>query len=103
MRILTAEAMHEVDRQAIEETGVPGMVLMENAAIGLADAVAENWPEADSVAVFCGPGNNGGDGLALARHLSVRGYHAEILLVSGGHEPAGACSEHVRCPLATSR
>jgi hydroxyethylthiazole kinase-like uncharacterized protein yjeF len=80
MKILDANAMREVDRAAIEEIGVPSLVLMENAAIGLVDALSTSYPEATSVAIFCGPGNNGGDGLALARHLAVRGYHVETSL-----------------------
>ncbi|HYG62528.1 MAG TPA: NAD(P)H-hydrate dehydratase [Thermoanaerobaculia bacterium] len=87
MRILTAEAMREVDRAAIEELGIPGLVLMENAAIGVVDAIGEVYPEADSAAIFCGPGNNGGDGLAVARHLAARGYGVEVFLVSGRGRP----------------
>jgi NAD(P)H-hydrate epimerase len=83
MRILSAEAMREVDRAAIEELGLPGLVLMENAAIGVADAIGEVYGEAESAAIFCGPGNNGGDGLAVARHLATRGYAVEIFLVNG--------------------
>jgi hypothetical protein len=77
MRILTAEAMREVDRSAIEGLGIPSLVLMENAALGVVDAIGEASGAigaAESAAVFCGPGNNGGDGLAIARHLSVRGW-----------------------------
>jgi len=83
MRILSAEAMREVDRCAIEELGIPSLVLMENAAIGVADAIGEVYEEAESAAIFCGPGNNGGDGLALARHLAVRGYDVQVFLVAG--------------------
>jgi len=89
MRILTAEAMAKVDRAAVEELGVPGMVLMENAALGLAEAVAVSFPEATSVAIYCGPGNNGGDGLALARHLAIRGYRVRCFLVFAGKETRG--------------
>jgi NAD(P)H-hydrate epimerase len=89
MRILTAEAMREVDRAAIEELGLPSLVLMENAAIGVVEAIAEAFGDARSAAIFCGPGNNGGDGLAVARHLFVRGWEARIFLVTNGHEPAG--------------
>jgi NAD(P)H-hydrate epimerase len=89
MRILTAEAMREVDRQAIEGLGIPGMVLMENAALGVVDAIGETYPEAGSAALFCGPGNNGGDGLAIARHLAVRGYEVRIYLATGGRELTG--------------
>ena len=89
MRILTAESMSQVDRVAIEDYGIPSLVLMENAALGLVDAVAESYPEARSVCIFCGPGNNGGDGLALARHLSIRGYLVEVILATGGKRLGG--------------
>jgi ADP-dependent NAD(P)H-hydrate dehydratase / NAD(P)H-hydrate epimerase len=79
--------MRAVDRRAIEEIGVPSLVLMENAAIGVADAIAREYPEAGSAFVVCGPGNNGGDGLALARQLETRGYRVVAYLASG--EPAG--------------
>lgn len=95
MRILSAEAMREVDRRAIEEIGIPSLVLMENAARGLADVVdeADELLELEapvgSVAIFCGPGNNGGDGLALARHLDGRGYELAVFLVLGEKELSG--------------
>ena len=89
MRILSAEAMREVDRAAVEELGVPSLVLMENAAIGVVEAIAEAFADARSAAVFCGPGNNGGDGLAVARHLSVRGWEARIFLVANSHPLSG--------------
>lgn len=89
MRILTADEMREVDRRAIEEIGVPSLVLMENAAIGVADALAERFPEASSAAIFCGPGNNGGDGLALARHLDARGYRVKTFLFVRRSKPRG--------------
>jgi NAD(P)H-hydrate epimerase len=86
MRILTAEAMREVERAAIEDLGIPSLVLMENAAIGVVEALGKAFGEAESVAIFCGPGNNGGDGLAVARHLSVRGWEVRIFLVTGGRQ-----------------
>lgn len=89
MRILTAEAMREVDRAAIEDLGIPSLVLMENAAIGVVEALGKAFGEAESVAIFCGPGNNGGDGLAMARHLSVRGWEVRVFLVTGGRELSG--------------
>jgi NAD(P)H-hydrate epimerase len=81
--------MRAVDRAAIEDLGLPGMVLMENAALGVVEAIGELYPRAGSAAVFCGPGNNGGDGLAVARHLLVRGYDVEVVLATGGRAPAG--------------
>ncbi len=92
MKVLTAEAMAAVDRRAIEELGIPAPVLMENAAIGLADAVGELFPDAEAVAIFCGPGNNGGDGLALARHLDGRGYEVAVFLAAFGRELSDDCA-----------
>src|SRR3954447_18679550 len=89
MRILTAESMREVERAAIEELGIPSLVLMENAAIGVVEALCQAYGEADSVALFCGPGNNGGDGLAAARHLAIRGFEVRIFLVTGGRPVTG--------------
>ncbi len=88
MRILSAEAMRTVDRRAIDELGLPGLVLMENAALGVVEAIGELFEDAERVAVFCGFGNNGGDGLAVARHLTIRGYDVLVYLV-GGREPEG--------------
>lgn len=94
MRILTAEQMRTVDRMAIEEIGIPSMVLMENAALGVVEAIAEplaatRRAEVRRVAIFCGPGNNGGDGLAIARQLDGRGYSCAVFLVLRGAEPRG--------------
>ncbi len=89
MRILTAEEMQAVDRRAIEEIGIPSLVLMENASIGVADAIAESFAGARTVAILCGPGNNGGDGLALARLLDARGYRLHVLLVIRSSPPRG--------------
>jgi hydroxyethylthiazole kinase-like uncharacterized protein yjeF len=89
MRILTAEEMRGVDRAAIERLGLPGLVLMENAALGVVDAIGRQYPRAESAAIFCGPGNNGGDGLAVARQLATRGYAVEIFLAAGTAGKAG--------------
>lgn len=71
-----------MDRIAMEELHIPGIVLMENAARGIAQ-VALRCLEGRSgpVAVVCGPGNNGGDGLAAARHLANAGRDVRIHLV----------------------
>ncbi len=81
MRVLTVEGSREVDRLASEEYGIPSLILMENAAIGVADAICEIFPEVERVTIFCGPGNNGGDGLAVGRHLDRRGYAVSLVLV----------------------
>ncbi len=92
MRVLDAKAMRAVDRAAIETLGIPSLVLMENAAIGVADAVGERFPDAERIVIFCGPGNNGGDGLAVARQLVARGHRPDVGLVFGGRTPSADCA-----------
>lgn len=84
---LSREAMRELDRHAIEEIGVPGMVLMENAGRAVAEVtmrllrrrgVAKR--RRHRVVIVCGKGNNGGDGFVAARHLLNRGVSVVILL-----------------------
>ncbi|MEM8930172.1 MAG: NAD(P)H-hydrate dehydratase [Acidobacteriota bacterium] len=89
VRVLSASAMAAVDRRAIDELGIPGAVLMENACAGLAEVVADVFPAAVRIVIVCGPGNNGGDGLGLVRHLDARGYRVEAFLVRGERRPAG--------------
>jgi NAD(P)H-hydrate epimerase len=81
MKILTAEQMRNIDRRATERFGIPSLVLMENAAIAVVDAVFEHYPETERAAIFCGVGANGGDGLAVARHLENRGVVPVVILV----------------------
>ncbi len=85
MRVLTAAEMQAFDRRAIEVWGVPALVLMENAALGVADAIGARYPQARSVAIFCGPGNNGGDGLAVGRQLATRGCEVALWVLAGEH------------------
>src|SRR5438045_2257454 len=82
MRRLTRSQVRELDRLAIERFLIPGIVLMENAARAVA-AVACDMLGGDCVGevlILCGGGNNGGDGLAVARHLHNRGGDVSIML-----------------------
>jgi len=70
-----------LDQRAVDEYGMSGLVLMENAGRGVADqlcAAGVGGP----VAICCGQGNNGGDGLVIARHLDLRGHRVCILLLA---------------------
>ena len=81
---LTARQMAELDRRTIEDLGVPGLVLMENAAGACVRALLDHTPElrARGVAVLTGPGNNGGDGLAIARRLHNLGIPVRVALAA---------------------
>ena len=83
-----AEAMRATDRWAIDELGIPSLDLMERAGAGLAALVAEIAPDG-SVAVVCGKGNNGGDGLVAARLLREQWREVRCLLLGGREELRG--------------
>ena len=68
-----SSCIRNADRIAIDNLGIPGIILMENAGRGAADTILRNYPEAKKALILCGSGNNGGDGFVVARHLSVRG------------------------------
>jgi NAD(P)H-hydrate epimerase len=82
MKILTSEQMRNIDRRATERYGIPSIVLMENAAIAVVDAILSHYEDADRVAIVCGTGQNGGDGFAIARQLESRGL-APVLVIAG--------------------
>ncbi len=79
---LSREQVRELDRRAIEGYGVPGIVLMENAGRGCAELLMRLNPEKKPVVVLCGPGNNGGDGFVIARHLDNHGWPVEVQAVA---------------------
>ena len=75
--------MQTIDHSAIEEFGIPGLVLMENAGLAAASLIHENVPDLleKKVVIVCGKGNNGGDGFVIARHLFIDGVQVDILLL----------------------
>jgi hydroxyethylthiazole kinase-like uncharacterized protein yjeF len=83
MRILNAAQMREADRFAIEEVGIPSLVLMENAGRQVVAAMEAAFePRLNGrVAVLCGRGNNGGDGFVVARTLLQRGVDAAVFVI----------------------
>lgn len=86
---LSRKQVREVDRIAIEEYGIPGIVLMENAARSAVEAIRLRFPTVHemAIAIVCGPGNNGGDGYAIARHLHNLG--SMVMVVETDDKPAG--------------
>lgn len=93
MYILTNAEMKEAERIAIEEKGIPSLILMENAARGATEVILENDPE--SVIVFAGKGNNGGDGLAIARMLITNGIKTRILFVGEKEKATPDCKTNL--------
>ena len=80
MKILTSSQLKELDKYTIAHEPIASIDLMERAAIALTNAIIRRWDKSFKMVVFAGPGNNGGDALAVARMLSQRGYHVEVFL-----------------------
>lgn len=77
---LTRAQVREIDRISIEEYHIPGIVLMENAARSAAEVAMKMANTNKSAVIVCGGGNNGGDGLAIARHLHNHGWAVSVHL-----------------------
>lgn len=77
--LVTAAQMKTCDYRTITDYHMPSLLLMERAALAVAEEVQHRYPDGKILAV-CGPGNNGGDGVAAARILRLRGYQSEIFL-----------------------
>ena len=93
---LNRKALQQLDRRAVKEYSVPSIVLMENAGRGVADKLCTLGIHG-RVVICCGPGNNGGDGFVIARHLDLRGWDVEV--VAWGCHPFIAAGQR---PSATS-
>jgi len=83
MKVVTVSEMKELDRRAIEELGIPSIILMENAGRGVSDVAIDMLKGASGkkVAIFCGTGNNGGDGFVAARYLLGQGIELSVYIV----------------------
>lgn len=80
MKIFTGNQIRELDRLTIENEPIESINLMERAAKAITRAIAERWTAESPVVVFAGPGNNGGDALAVARMLTEKGYSVDAYL-----------------------
>jgi len=85
---ISRDEARELDRRAAAEFGIPTLVLMENAGRGVADKICQFGIDGP-VIICCGKGNNGGDGLVIARHLDLRRVSVEVLLFCEPGELAG--------------
>src|SRR5579864_3712587 len=100
MKIVTAAEMREVDRITTERFGVPSLTLMENAGSAVAVFALSAYPQAKSFGVICGKGNNGGDGLVVARKLHQAGREVRALLLADPKELRGdAAANYEKLPV----
>ena len=115
MKIVTAAEMKAIDRASTERFGVPSLVLMENAGAAVADYVLNHHAAARRIVVFCGKGNNGGDGFVAARRLQQQGRKVQVILLADPSDlrgdaalmfaklPAAAMAVHSGDELKTDR
>jgi ADP-dependent NAD(P)H-hydrate dehydratase / NAD(P)H-hydrate epimerase len=82
MKIVTAAEMRAIDRATSERFGVPSLTLMENAGSAVAEHVLAHYGAAERIVVFCGKGNNGGDGFVAARRLHDDGKTVQVILLA---------------------
>lgn len=82
MKVVTAAEMRQIDQDTIEGIGIPGIVLMETAGSAIVRAIERHYPTCQRIGIFAGKGNNGGDGIVIARQLAHAGRDVHLFLVS---------------------
>lgn len=81
--MLSRDQVRRIDELAVERYGMCGLVLMENAGRSASDLIEAEYGPGGSAVVFCGAGNNGGDGCVIARHLINRGWSVRVVMTGG--------------------
>lgn len=94
MKILTHNQIGELDKFTIEHESIQSIDLMERAARAIVKAILPLWPDGKRIAVFAGPGNNGGDALAVARLLAEKGYPVEAYLFNIHNHLSDECAKN---------
>ena len=94
MKIFTATQIRELDKYTIEHEPIKSIDLMERAARALTSAITNRWNSSVPVVVFAGPGNNGGDALAVARMLTEKGYQVQTFLFNISGKLSADCAEN---------
>ena len=95
-RVLDVAQMREADRRCIEELGIPGTVLMNQAGRAIFKVLEEMNPFGGAVGVVCGKGNNGGDGFVVARLSLLAGWNTQVLLLATPEEVQGDAETFMR-------
>ena len=91
MKIFTSSDITEIERLSIEREGITSYELMERAASAVASEITQRWVPSQRILIFAGPGNNGGDALAVARLLLDQGFHPTILLFNTQNKLSRNC------------
>ena len=91
-QIVDCNEMKEIDRYTIEEIGIPSVVLMERAALSVVKELEKQITNTDRILCICGTGNNGGDGIGVARILHQRGYQVAVMLLGNKEK----CSDETK-------
>jgi NAD(P)H-hydrate epimerase len=98
MKILTPEQLREVDRLSTEKHGIPGLILMENAGMRVVEVLEDRFHDLDAltIVILCGKGNNGGDGMVVARQLIQKGCFPFVFLFAGEEELKGDAKTNLK-------
>ena len=96
MKVVTAEQIRELDRQATARLGMPGVVLMENAGRAVVEFMQREFGDLQGkmVVVACGTGNNGGDGFVITRYLSLAGANVFVFIIGDESKISGDAKIH---------
>ncbi len=94
MNYFDPDVVREADSIAVERYGIAGTILMENAGRSVCDALLALYPQCRNVCILCGPGNNGGDGFVVARHLALHGVSARVFTSCSKDSFHGDASYH---------
>ncbi|MDE5676994.1 MAG: NAD(P)H-hydrate dehydratase [Phocaeicola sp.] len=95
MKIISSTQLKELDKYTIVKEPIASIDLMERAAEELTHAIMRRWNTSFHIVVFAGPGNNGGDALAVARMLSLQNYHVEVFLFNTQGELSEECNTNL--------
>ncbi|MBU0600720.1 NAD(P)H-hydrate epimerase, partial [bacterium] len=98
MKVANVNQMYEIDKMATEKYFMPSIILMENAGIKSIESLHQLFPDLKfkKVAVFVGPGNNGGDGLVIARHLFNQDISVEVFLMMDEEKAKGIAETNLK-------
>ncbi|WP_407313379.1 NAD(P)H-hydrate dehydratase [Desulfosporosinus sp. SB140] len=108
MRVVNAEQMRQIEERAIHQYGIPSLLLMENAAWAVVEEIRRGLVQKEGslsglkAVILVGKGNNGGDGLAVARHLAFQGMDVSVLLFAGAEELKGDAALNLRLYQGTA-